>query len=209
VLTVDNSASVDYKLYRNDSLSDCTIAALGHWFATAAALDGRQFSLTDDEVAAYYLKLTRGADSGLCEVDVLASAQAAGFPLSGEHGLAAWVRLDVGDLDAIRSCVGLFRAVYVGAELPLSAVLDEVWDADGIGTGDKAPGTWAGHAMLVPKYDTLGPTFVTWGRKQRATWAFWRCYVDEAYALLDAERAAVAGVDFAALLSDLKAISAP
>jgi hypothetical protein len=35
-------------------------------------------------------------------------------------------------------------------------------------------------------YTKLGPVCVTWGRKQQMSWAFFRKYCDEAYAIIDA-----------------------
>ena len=38
--------------------------------------------------------------------------------------------------------------------------------------------------MCAVDYDPEGVTFITWGELQRATWAWWNRYVDEAHALL-------------------------
>jgi hypothetical protein len=205
--SIDNTPGAVYKMYRNDQIGDCTCAGLANYFATCAAREGRQVSFTDDEVAQFYFDLSGGHDSGLVEIDVLDRALARGFPLNGKQKLAAWVRLDAQDLNALRSCASLFYAIYVGAALPVTAQNQTIWDAVGT-TGDDAPGSWGGHAMVVPKYDMLGPTFVTWGGLKRATWAWWRLYVDEAYALLDEDRAHAAGVDWDALQADLKALDA-
>lgn len=207
-LALDNTPGVAYGMYRNDAIGDCTCAGLANYYATCAAREGRKVAFTDQEVSAYYFALTGGADTGLVEIDVLRAAQKDGFPLSGEHKLAAWVRLDARDPDAIRSCIGLFYAVYVGAELPVVAQKQKLWDASGITAGAYRPGSWGGHCMVAAKYDSTGPTFATWGGLQKATWAWWRTYVDEAYALLDAERALVAGVDFDALVGDIQALAA-
>jgi hypothetical protein len=204
---LDNTLRVTYAMDDNDRFGNCTIVALANFYRTAAVREGWQFDVSAADVDAYYFHLSNGADDGLVELDVLKSAQQTGFPLTGEHKLAAWVRLDARDPDAIRSCVGLFHGVYVGASLPISAQNQKTWDTSGIPGGQYTPGSWGGHAMLVAKYDTTGPSFTTWGAQQKATWAWWRTYVDEAYALLDAERAAAAGVDFKVLLGDLAALS--
>lgn len=205
-LALDNAIGVSYGLFANDRLGDCTIAALANFHLTAAAREGRPLSFTDADVVDFYRAMSGGRDDGLVEIDVLERAAATGFPLSGAHKLAAWVRLDAQDLDALRSCASLFHAVYVGAALPLSAQGSGTWDAAGIILDGDVPGSWGGHAMIAPKYDSLGPTFVTWGRQQRATWSWWRMYVEEAYALLDEERAIVAGVDWMDLQADLEAL---
>lgn len=205
-LELDNTLGVTYGLFHNDKISNCTIAALAHFYATAAAREGWTVSLTEEDVTRYYFDLSGGQDTGLVEIDVLERAVAQGFPLAGTYKLHAWVHLDAQDLDALRASVSIFHAVYVGASLPLTAKAPGPWDADGLFTSAALPNSWGGHAMIIPKYDASGPTFVTWGRQQRASWAWSQLYVDEAYALLDAERAAIAGVDWPALQADLKAV---
>lgn len=206
-LAIDNTAGVSYILGGNDRYGDCTVVALANFHLTAAAREGRKLSISDDEAIAFYQAMSApGRDDGLVEIDVLERARAAGFPLSGAHKLAAWVRIDPLDLASIRACAALFYAVYVGAALPLSARSPGTWDAVSLIDDEDVPGSWGGHAMIAPQYDSLGVSFITWGRKQRATWAWWRLYVEEGYALLDAERAAAAGVDWPALTADLAAI---
>lgn len=204
-LALDNTIGVDYRMWANDRYGICTLAALANFHLTAAKREGRTLTLDEARLISLYLEMTGGADNGLVEIDVLARARA-GFPDAGQHQLAAWVRIDAQDLASIRACAALFYAVYVGAALPISAQGSGMWDATGLIGDDDVPGSWGGHAMIAPKYDALGPTFITWGRQQRASWSWWRMYVEEGYALLDAERAAVAGVDFAALQADMAAL---
>lgn len=206
-LELDYTTGVQYMLGRNDEYGDCTIVALANYFATAAKREGRSAGFLDVEIVDYYFDESGGADNGLVETNVLQRAQQQGFPLTGAHRLAAWVRIDSSNLDVLRSCASCFWGLYVGAGLPLRAqsTVGGLWDATGATDGDDAPDSWGGHAMIVPKYDQVGPTFITWAQQQRATWAWWRTYVQEVYALLDAERAQLAGVDFAALLADLQA----
>lgn len=204
-LALDYTPGVEYMLGRNDEIGDCTIVALANYFATAAKREGRSAGFTDAEIGDFYFDMTGGPDVGLVEVAVLERAQLRGFPAGGEHKLAAWVRIDSTDLDTLRSCASCFWGLYVGVGLPLRAqsTVGALWDATGATSGDDAPDSWGGHAMFLAKYDANGPTFITWAQQQRATWAWWRTYVQEVYALLDAERALLAGVDFDALRADL------
>jgi hypothetical protein len=54
-------------------------------------------------------------------------------------------------------------------------------------------------------YDPDGLTCITWGKRQRMTWAFWHAYVDEAWAILPAEfnGATIAGLHWDQLQADL------
>ena len=91
--------------------------------------------------------------------------------------------------------------------MPLSAqqTIGELWD---VTDGGADAGSWGGHALNVVGYDATGVTLVTWGKLQRATWAWWKAYVDEAWALLtqDWEKTTYLGLDFAQLQADLTAL---
>lgn len=202
---IDYTQGVQYGIFGNDRIGDCVAVALANYCLTAAAREGRKLAFTEREVTSYYYSLTGGADNGLVISDTLTAARKDGFPLSGAHRLAAWVRIDHQDLDAIRACMAAFWGVFVGADLPTAIEGQEHWDASGDVSGGNAPGTLGGHAMYCGKCDEVGPKFVTWyrGQLQPTTWAWWRQYVTEAYALLDEERAAVVGVDWESLLYQL------
>src|SRR5205085_1887044 len=55
----------------NDSLGDCTIAALAHASTVFHGLVGKRSIMSDKSVKKVYLHLTGGVDSGLNELDVL------------------------------------------------------------------------------------------------------------------------------------------
>lgn len=206
-ITLDNTPGVRYGLYHNDVYGDCTIAALANFLSTSGVRRGFEASFTDKDATDFYFDMSGGKDDGLYEVDVLERAVNKGFPLNGLHKLAAFVAIDPTDIYSIRSSAFLFDAIYVGVELPRAAeaTVGGLWDsADTL--GDNAPGSWGPHAVIVPKYDALGPTFITWGQQQQATWSWWRNCVTEAYALLWRDVAVQHGVDWDALQADLQAL---
>jgi hypothetical protein len=205
--TWDGSPGCTFPMFGNDVHEDCTIAALAHQLHMQAVREGRQEQFTDREVLDYYLAMTGGKDGGLVEVDVLERARQFGFPYSGQHRLGAWAALAAKDHEHVKSAAVLFNGVYVGAELPLEAQQQAVWDVTGPLSGPAAAGSWGGHAMVVAGYDARGVTFVTWGGFKRATWTWWDAYVDEAYAWLDFDRAQVAGVRWNELLGELTAVA--
>jgi hypothetical protein len=194
-------------MFGNDRYGDCTIAGLAHQLHMQAVHEGRQDQFSDCEVIDYYFAMTGGKDDGLVEVDVLERVRQAGFPARGDHRLAAWAALATKDHEHVKSAAVAFNGVYVGAELPLTAQQQEVWDVTGPLTGQAALGSWGGHCLVLCGYDARGVTVVTWGAFKRATWAWWDAYVDEAYAWIDFDRAQVAGIRWNDLIADLKAIA--
>lgn len=207
--SVDFTSGAAYAMFGNDSLGDCTCAGLANYFATCAAQEKGPFTVTAEEVKAFYFSLSGNVDSGLFEGDVLRHAKAMGFPLDGRLKLDAWVSVGLGDMEMVKSLTSLFWCVYLGVELPKSAQNQAVWDAptDGNFTGDNEPGSWGGHCIVMPKYETDGPTFITWGTQKKATWQWLHAFGDECYVLLDENRASAIGVDWEALLADMKAVS--
>src|SRR5437867_6614430 len=55
----------------NDTLGDCTIAALAHAVTTYRGLLGAESIMTKQAVVKLYMHLTGGIDSGMNELDVL------------------------------------------------------------------------------------------------------------------------------------------
>jgi hypothetical protein len=115
--------------------------------------------------------------------------------------------------------VGLWAlgGLYTGVALPLSAQEQmqrrQPWDVPAEGpTGDGAPNSWGGHCLWTVAYDADGLTCLTWGQKQRLTWAFWQAYCDECLPILAPEWHSAgkcpAGFDVAALQADIAALTA-
>ncbi len=170
-------------MMRNDVLGDCTIAACGHAIqvVTLAATDAI-VTPSDDVVLSLYEKwdgyhpADPASDQGGVELDVLQDWERDGFD---GHALLGFVSPDPRNLDQVKQAITHFGGVYMGAELPVSAQTQEVWDvtpADGH--------IWGGHCMHAPSYDRDTVSFITWGQRKRATWNWWLKYVDECHALL-------------------------
>ena len=105
--------------------------------------------------------------------------------------------------------------VGLGLALPLSAQAEfeagKPWRTTS-GAGS-TPNSWGGHYVYVTGYTTLGPTCVTWGRKQQISWGFFTKYCDEAYAVIDAidtpkKRRALNAAKVAAFLNNVSAVNA-
>jgi hypothetical protein len=194
-----------YPLYQNDTLADCTLAATAHLFLTQAGAERRSISISEADVVSTYRALSDGKDDGLVETDVLEYARTRG--LAGNHW-DEWVAIDPKKHDEVKACAALFCGVYMGAELPVNAQSQLLWDAAASVDGDAAPGSWGGHAMAVVGYDDSGVSFATWGAVKQATWAWWDAYVDECYVCLDADRQFVRDfVDWSTLQAELRSAS--
>jgi hypothetical protein len=193
----------------SEGLGDCTIAACAH--ALQVFTQGR-VTLADTIVLSYYEQWcgyvlgNENTDNGGVEVDVLNDWKAQGM---NGHILDGYVTPTPGDWSHIAHSIAEFGGVYIGLQLPNSAMeqtnAGEVWDVvanDG--------GIAGGHAVFCPAYHTEDPTYskettitaITWGMKQKMTQAFWEKYCDESHTLLAAAWQP-SGVNLVSLRADL------
>jgi hypothetical protein len=209
--------NINYSMMLNDSLGDCTEAAKGHAIQVWSLCNGRLITPPDGAVlAAYesecgYVPGDSSTDNGGVELDVLNAWRKGNF---GGHPLTAFAAIDPQTQAHVQEGIYLFGLAYIGFSVPQSAMdqnsVGQVWDVvpnDG--------GIVGGHAVVVPAYDTSTNTLtcITWGERQKMTWAFWQKYVDEAYVLLSPDWLLRGGVDpsgfnLAALQADLAAVTA-
>jgi hypothetical protein len=183
----------DLGMMGNNSLGDCTCAALGHalqvWTANANPP-------IDTEPDANIIALYSGAcgyvagqpntDQGGVEQDVLQYAMLSGIPTgadgSGRHRITAYVEVDPRNQADVELAIFDFGLSYIGFSVPDFAMssVGQLWDVQ--------PGTAnivGGHAVILAAYDSVGPTCITWGKTQKMTWAFFQAFTDEAYAIAD------------------------
>lgn len=181
--------SVPWGVMRNDELGNCTCAAVGHGHQvissnTPDGLMSIPQGIVDDlyQKACGWVPGDPATDQGGIILDVLNYVRKNQF---GSHVLFAYAAPDPGNVEHIKQAIFNFGAVDIGLLLPLTAQdqVGRVWDVVVPGTGSQ-PGSWGGHSVVVSAYDEEGLTCVTWGATQRMTWAFWRTYCDEAFALL-------------------------
>jgi predicted acylesterase/phospholipase RssA len=187
----------------NDTLGDCTIAALAHaitLFRGIAGLGGAVMSAAD--VTALYFKLTGGQDTGLVELDVLNYWKANAVD---QDQISAYVSIDPKNHDHVKLAMQMFGGVYLGFQVQANAIQDfesgTTWTPGDL-TND-------GHAVLAGAYDAGTVTVATWGGLQKGTWAWWDECVDEAYAVLPPEAMQpgfAPGFDSAQLKADLPAL---
>jgi hypothetical protein len=183
----------------NDTLGDCTVAALAHAETIYDGMIGKHKVMQKTAVVKLYMHLTGGVDSGLNELDVLNFWRQ--NPVSADK-IVNYVKIDPKNHTHIQLGIQLFGGVYLGFQVQQNCAQE--FDAHQPWT--PGPLTNDGHAVYAVAYDKTGVTVLTWGNTQQATWAWWDECVDEAYAILppEAEKSGFAkGFNFAQLQSDL------
>ncbi|HET7880561.1 MAG TPA: hypothetical protein VFL55_06715 [Acetobacteraceae bacterium] len=185
----------------NDTLGDCTIAALAHAITTYRGLTGHKDIMPQKDVVKLYMHLTGGVDSGLNELDVLNYWRK--HPVTRDK-ILAFASIDPKNHTHIQQAIQLFGGVYLGFQVQQNCVQD--FNAGRPWT--PGPLTNDGHAVFAVAYDANGVTVLTWGNIQRATWAWWDECVDEAYAILSPEATTFDGFDLAQLQQDLSEVAA-
>lgn len=214
----------DWGAMKNDSLGDCTCAAVGHAIQLFTGNVGQMVTIPDSAVVAAYSAVsgydprTGRNDNGAVELDVLNYWTKTGV---GGHKITAYASIEANgnlDLPTLQQAVYLFGAAYIGVALPQSAQGQDIWDVAGpLNRPNNAPGSWGGHAIIIVSgVDNGGkPQFqvVTWGGLMPVTSAFMEAYCDEAYAVLspdwlDAGKAGPNCLDMATLQADLQAVKA-
>jgi hypothetical protein len=184
--TIDNTHGISsWGMMLNDILGICTIAGLGHSQQVVSLCAGEEITPPDAVIEQGYETLCGynpsdpSTDQGGVEMDILSTVSTTGF---AGMKLLGFVSPDPQNIDHVKKAIALFRSVYVGASMPLSAQNSGVWD---VVSGDEGvPGGWGGHCMVGPKYDPSQVNFITWGANQAATWAWWQKYVDEFHVLV-------------------------
>jgi hypothetical protein len=146
-------------------------------------------AITDREVVDEYFLETGGVDEGLIVLDSLGRWRKSGWIAAGSrYFILAYAEIDRASTVEVKRTVFTDLGVGIGILLPLSAQKEfeagKPWKTTS-GPGS-ARNSWGGHYVYVTGYTTLGPTCVTWGRKQQMSWGFFAAYCDEAYAIIDA-----------------------
>jgi hypothetical protein len=203
-------------MFGNDSIGDCTCAAIAHMVMNATVHTGDIFIPSEDDVITAYSAVsgydpaTGLNDNGAAITDVLNYWRTTGI---GGHKILGWAQIDQTNLLAVKQAVWLFSALNIGVQFPNSAQTQfangQPWDVE---TPDG--GIDGGHSIPTFGYGSAGTTCVTWGQTQAMSWDWFTAYCDEAYTVItddwldQATQSSPSGFDLATLEADLKAISA-
>lgn len=187
----------------NDTLGDCTIAAMAHAMTIYHGLLGKHAIMSKPAVVKLYQHLTGGPDTGLNELDVLNYWRQ--NKVSGDE-ILAYASIKTKDHTSVQQAIKLFGGVYIGFQVQENCV--EEFNAHQPWT--PGPLTNDGHAVFAVGYDQNNLTVLTWGNTQLATWDWWDECVDEAYAILPPEAKDpkfAPGYNLAQLQTDLNAVA--
>ncbi len=177
-------------MFANDLFGCCTCAAAGHIIRSMTANHGTMVTLTDDQILAAYSGVTGfkrddpSTDTGANMLDVLNYWRATGI---GGHRIGGYAKIDHANFSELQLAIDLFGAVYLGANLPISAQRDGDWVGAESTKGPDAPDSWGGHCMPALRYDRSGLGLATWATMRRADRLWTADYVEEAYAIFTVE----------------------
>ena len=182
-------------MFGNDSLGDCTCAALYHalqvWTCNGiGAIDTEpdQNAVLLYEAACHYNPADPKTDQGGVEQDVLTYALLNGIPTGpaggGRHQLSAFVEVDPRNIDDVKLSIFDCGVAYIGFNVPDYLMRNgppPVWDV----LPSANYQIEGGHAVVLAGYDPSGVSVVSWGRLYTMTWAFFTEFTDEVYAIAD------------------------
>jgi hypothetical protein len=180
----------------NDTLGDCTCAAVYHAFQVwSFNAGGAMVTQPDGDVEKLYIQAcgynprVGGEGPGGNEQHVLTYLVKTGAP-TGPAGkttskLTAFVEVDPRNTDDVKRAIFDCGVAYIGFNVPqfivpTSGTPPTVWNVQSTDTN-----IVGGHAVVLAGYDANGARVISWGQYYTMTWAFFAKYVDEVYALAD------------------------
>ena len=198
--TVDWTAKMPANLgmMLNDTLGDCTCAAVYHamqvWSFNASQ---QMVTQPDSDVELLYIQAdgynpkVPGEGPGGNEQHVLTYWLQTGAPIgpngAGRQKIAAFVEVDPRNLDDVKRTINDCGVAYIGLNVPQSVQPP----------GQPPPLVWnyvpdqsniiGGHAVVLAGYNATGARLISWGQYYTMTWEFFAKFVDEVYAVADAE----------------------
>lgn len=171
----------------NDTLGDCTIAALGHAVQTWSKINtGTVHTPSDADVKTLYWETgdppaaTGSAhgptDTGRAGSDVMKYITANG--LFGDD--VNYYFEIINSRKVFEYAIKVFGGFYLGLLLPLSAQAqddnEETWTVLGSGSRSSKPGGWGAHAVWCYDYSPYYLWCVSWGAIRVMSWSFVRKY---------------------------------
>ena len=215
--------SRSYRMFTNDRLQTCTLAAVGNQTAIwSANVSKSPVWLSDDDIVSAYTALSGynpeygWNDNGVYVWDLLNHWRGVGI---GGHKIKDYISLNWRNHRLLQQAIWIFGGAYVGLQLPWSATgqsgYNLKWDVPAEGLdGDGTPGSWGGHAVNIVSYDQTGMLVISWGQLQFMTYAFLDAYADECWVTLSEQdwlcpvcrRTPWGGVNLRNLLDDLQAV---
>ena len=194
-----------FQMDGNDTIGNCTIAALAHFVTMLKAFTGKRVIPTRAQVENLYFQLTGGQDTGLDMLTVCNYIRQNSW--LGEPPILAFAECNIKNRYLMQQCISTFGMLYTGFQVPDNCIAQ--FDAGHPWT----PGTLTneGHCVNLADYTPNDLIAETWGSTIPATWPWEAECVDEAYVLIPAEAATpgyIPGLNVTQLLADLKEVTA-
>ena len=184
-------------LFGNDKWGDCVMCSRANMTLRFECFEQKKvIPITDNEVLMEYWAEQGGTsltkpDDGLVVLDSLNEWRTKGWTAGNKnYDIYAFAEVDRANHEEVKTGIYHLNGVCAGFMLPVSAQGQfrwyMRWDVDACKClGDTAVGSLGGHAVYICGYDSRGPVCITWGRKQKMTWAFFDKYCDEAFCIVD------------------------
>jgi hypothetical protein len=209
-----------FQMFDNDTLGDCTAAALANQEIAWANACGKVSPITEKQVVQFYSATTGydpanpASDEGGVESDILAQWMKTPGLLGGRN-LAAYAAFRPQTVGSLKDAIWITGGAYLGIDLPETIQTQGMlWDVPAGGAvGPGAVGSLGGHAVCALGYDSRVVYFASWGALYAMTWDFYTTYTEEAYALVSpdfllANNLTPNGFDLATLQADAQALIA-
>jgi hypothetical protein len=220
---VDRASKVaSWPMYLNDTLGDCTIAAIGHMYgAWTQYASGAEAQFSDNAIQETYSRVSgyvpgdESTDNGCVMADVLADQKAIGIDdASGKvHKVAGYAAFgNPADEVLLGQVLDVFGTVYVGIDCQASILTE--FSAGQPWTWTPGEAVEGGHAICLQRRLGAGSApleYVTWGALQPATADFQAHAAEEAWAVvtedwLQANGTSVDGLNLRQLLADMAGV---
>jgi hypothetical protein len=185
-----NGMSKDLGAMLNDTLGDCTCAAVGHAIQVWSFNIGGMKTPSDQDIEALYEKAggyipgNPDTDNGCIEQDVLTDWL--NGPVDGNE-LSAFVEVDPANFSDVKRTIWDCGLIYIGFNVPAYLMNSltspgSTWDVNNLADNTIV----GGHCVIVAGYDSSGNMkLISWGAEYTMTAAFWSAYVDECYGLVN------------------------
>ncbi|HVI06997.1 MAG TPA: hypothetical protein VND65_01760 [Candidatus Binatia bacterium] len=173
-------------MFRNDSISDCTCAAIAHMLMLVTAHTGKLLIPDEGDIIKAYSAITgydpaTGAnDNGADLPTVLNYWRDTGV---AGHKIVQWGDVDHTSIDMQKHAIDIFGATDDALAFPISAERQFDAGAD-FALVNPDGGNAGGHCVPRFGYGSVGATCVTWARTVGGPWDWWMKYLFESTAVI-------------------------
>jgi hypothetical protein len=193
----------------NDTVGDCTVAAMYHLRMTqrSVAQAANSLVVTDADAIRDYSAITGydgtdATDNGAACLDVINWYKKGGVILGAST-------VDIQNIEMVKAAINTFGCLYTGFTVPQSMVdqLQSGTDPDWSFSPSDHP-TNNGHCVNLVGYGADGVALDSWGKVYRTSWEFWQQWFTEAYVIaspdwIEASKVSPTGLDMPGLLAAL------